>query len=50
MASSYAETLQEVADELEMAGADLQAGEVEQAGRQVQNAAWALQGYLEDHE
>lgn len=43
---SYSDTLQEVADSLEMAGTDLQNGEVEQAGREVQNAAWTLQEYL----
>jgi len=43
---SYSDTLQEVADSLEIAGTDLQNGEVEQAGREVQNAAWVLQDYL----
>lgn len=43
---SYSDTLQEVANSLEMAGTDLQNGEVEQAGREVQNAAWTLQEYL----
>jgi hypothetical protein len=40
---SYGDTLQAVADDLEMAGTDLQNGEMEQAGRQIQSAAWTLQ-------
>jgi hypothetical protein len=45
-AESYSDTLQEVADALEMAGVELQDGEVERAGYEVQNAARMLQAYL----
>lgn len=50
MANEYRETLREVADALELAATDLESGNIEQAGREMKNAAWSIQGYLDDHE